>query len=101
MSAKTIKINRAPVLTLWAAVVAERPGHDSDSALTFGKAVAGLNAYSKGRRLGIYEESSDEDDETASAAKKDERHSVALLGRKVPTVETPAGVRATAKGRPI
>ena len=29
-----IKINRAPVLTLWATVVAERLGFDEESALT-------------------------------------------------------------------
>ena len=27
-----IQVNRAPVLTLWAAVVAERLGHDEDTA---------------------------------------------------------------------
>lgn len=41
MSAKAISINRAPVLTLWAAVVAERLGFDRNEALTLGKAVAG------------------------------------------------------------
>ena len=51
----TISINRAPVMTLWAAIVAERLGHDRASALTLGKAVAGLNAQSKGRRLGLFE----------------------------------------------
>ena len=56
MATHTIKINRAPVLTLWAAVVAERLGYDKETALTLGKAVAGLNAQSKGRRLGIFEE---------------------------------------------
>ena len=50
---KTIAINRAPVLTLWASVVAQRLGFAEDEALTLGKALAGLNAYSKGRRLGI------------------------------------------------
>jgi hypothetical protein len=39
-----IRINRAPVLTLWAAVVAERLGFDRDTALTLGQAVAGLSA---------------------------------------------------------
>ena len=39
MPAKTIKINRAPVMTLWAAVVAERLGHAPDTALTLGRAV--------------------------------------------------------------
>ena len=51
----TIRINRAPVLTLWAAVVAERLGFDRATALTLGQAVAGLSAYAKGVSLGIIE----------------------------------------------
>jgi len=43
MTKKKIKINRAPVLTLWAAIVAEQLGYDKDEALTLGKAIAGLN----------------------------------------------------------
>src|SRR5207253_8815027 len=50
----TVSINRAPVLTLWGAVVAERLGFDEDAALTLGRAVAVLNAQSKGRKLGIF-----------------------------------------------
>ena len=53
--AKEILVNRAPVLTLWTVVVvAQRLGYDRATALTLGKAVAGLNAQAKGRRLGIY-----------------------------------------------
>jgi hypothetical protein len=54
MTPSKIQINRAPVLTLWAAAVAERLGFDHDEALSPGKALAGLNAQSKGRRLGIF-----------------------------------------------
>lgn len=45
--ADTIKTNRAPILTLRAAVIAERLGFDWQEALTLGRAVAGLekNAY--------------------------------------------------------
>ena len=50
----TISINRAPVLTLWAAVVAERLGFEWEEALRLGRAVAGLNAYAKGVRLGLF-----------------------------------------------
>ena len=50
----TIRINRAPVLTLWAAVVVERMGLPRDTALTAGQAVAGMTAHAKGVRLGIY-----------------------------------------------
>jgi hypothetical protein len=56
MAKRKVKINRAPVLTLWATIVAERLGYDHDAALTLGKAVAGLNAQSKGRRLGLFDE---------------------------------------------
>jgi len=45
-----VMVNRAPVLTLWAAVVAEVLGFEHDEALTLRRAVAGLNAYSKGFR---------------------------------------------------
>ena len=47
-----VMVNRAPVLTLWAAVVAEVLGLEHDEALTLGRAVAGLKAYSKGVSLG-------------------------------------------------
>src|SRR5689334_1049959 len=35
---RTIRVNRAPVLTLWATVVAEQLGFDRDAALTCGDA---------------------------------------------------------------
>ena len=48
-----LRVNRAPVLTLWAAVVAERLGHPPDTALSLAGAVAGTAARAKARRLGI------------------------------------------------
>ena len=48
-------VNRAPVLTLWAAVVTEVLGFGHDEALTLGRAVAGLNAYFKGISLGLFQ----------------------------------------------
>src|SRR5574338_627024 len=103
MANRKIKINRAPVLTLWATVVAERLGYGAETALTLGKAVAGLNARSKGRRLGIYEEKSEEAREKeaklglSSAEGKQEQvqtELIAILGREVPAVKTPQGLRA-------
>lgn len=102
--AEKIKINRAPVLTLWAAVVAERLGYEPDTALTLGKAVAGLNAQSKGRRLGIYDEGDSGDDRGKAERARREEGKVRwaeVLGRSVPAVETEQGLRATAKGEPI
>jgi hypothetical protein len=102
MANKKIKINRAPVLTLWAAVVAERLGYGKDTALTFGKAVAGLNAQSKGRRLGIYEEKTDEEKKEGKTKEKEVKvEFVELLGRGIPVVKTPKGMRAAIKGDEI
>ena len=102
MAGKKIKINRAPVLTLWAAVVAERLGYDEETALTLGKAVAGLNAQSKGRKLGIYEEKSEEEKEKEAEKQKEvDVEFIEILGRDVPAVKTPEGLRAAEKGKPI
>lgn len=92
-------VNRAPVLTLWAAIVAERLGHSHATALTLGKAVAGLNAQTKGRRLGIYEAKPPKATGTKPRkAAPAAAHSVVLLGRVVPVVKTPEGLRASIKG---
>lgn len=102
MAKKKITINRAPVLTLWAAVVAKRLGYDEETALTLGKAVAGLNAQSKGRRLGIYEEKTDKEKEQEKKKEKPVKlEFVEILGRGVPAVKTPQGLRAAIKGEPI
>ena len=102
MATKKIKINRAPVLTLWATIVAERLGYDEDTALTLGKAVAGLNAQSKGKKLGIYEEKSeDEKKEDKKKEKAAKSEFIELLGRGIPAVKTPKGLRAAIKGEPI
>jgi hypothetical protein len=102
MATHTITINRAPVLTLWAAVVAERLGYDRETALTLGKAVAGLNAQSKGRRLGIFEEPKDaQEGKKPQAQQPGEPFMVSLLHRQVPVIQTDQGVRATVKDEPI
>lgn len=101
MADQKIKINRAPVLTLWATVVAERLGYGKDTALTLGKAVAGLNAQSKGRRLGIYEEKNEEEEKKEGKKKDAKTEFIELLGRGIPTVKTSKGVRASIKGEEI
>jgi hypothetical protein len=93
MPDRTISINRAPVFTLWAAVVAERLGFDENEALSLGKAVAGLTAQSKGRRLGIYKP---HEAGAKEAREKDrgEEFWIELCGRSVPAKNTEDGVRA-------
>ena len=102
MARKTVTINRAPVLTLWAAVVAERVGYEHETALTLGKAVAGLNAQSKGRRLGIFEEPKGPlEGREPKARQPGEPCMVSLLNRRVPVISTDRGMRATVKGQAI
>jgi hypothetical protein len=100
MSERSILINRAPVLTLWAATVAERLGFDKEEALSLGKAVAGLNAQSKGRHLGIFKPVPAEL-KKARARKQGEEFFIELCGRQVPAVNTTDGMRAVIKDKPI
>ena len=46
-----LETNRAPVLTLWAAMVAERLGFGHDEALTLGWLVAGLSRLARHPRF--------------------------------------------------
>ncbi len=94
-------VNRAPVLTLWAAVVAERLGYDEKAALSLGKALAGWNAQSKGQRLGIYEAPRVRPERAPAKPPGEGGRAVPLLGRLVPAVETARGVRALEKNREI
>ena len=95
---ENLSINRAPVLTLWAAVVAERLGFERDEALTLGKAVAGLTAQSKGQRLGIFTPSPEAvRRQRAEKAREAGVFPVALLGRAVPVLHTDEGLRAVGK----
>jgi hypothetical protein len=100
MTEDKILINRAPVLTLWATTVAERLGFDEDEALSLGKAVAGLNAQSKGQRLGIFKPVPQEV-KKARARKRGEEFLIEICGRQVPAINTPDGVRAVIKNQPI
>jgi hypothetical protein len=99
-SRRTIKVNRAPVLTLWAAVVAERLGFTHDEALSLGRAVAGFNAYSKGVSLGLIHPAPEPVREQRKKLQKGKTLTVALLGRAVPVVRTPDGLRALTKNKP-
>jgi len=48
-------VNRAPILTLSPALVAEVLGFGHDKRLEPGRAVAGLDAYSKGLSPGLFQ----------------------------------------------
>lgn len=95
-----IKVNRAPVLTLRAAVVAERLGHLPDTALSLASAVAGTAARAKARRLGVAEER-DRDADAAGPAAAKHRPTARLLGREIGlTLDADGVVLAEGDGKP-
>jgi hypothetical protein len=96
----TLRINRAPVLTLWATIVAERLGLPHEAALTAGQAVAGMTAHAKGVRLGIYAETSEGRPKPAPAKPEGATsiREIMLLGRIVHIADTKDGPRAISKG---
>ena len=95
-------INRAPVLTLWVAVVAEALGYARNTAFTLGKALAGLNAQSKGRSLGIYGQPKGSEGELPpKRAKLGEEFWVEICERAIPAKNTKDGVRAVIRDEPI
>lgn len=83
MGKPPIRVNRAPVLALWAATVAERLGHPPETAMSLASAIAGIAARAKARRLGSA-------DDTA-AAREAEDSSVVLLGHEVPVTRDAEG----------
>jgi hypothetical protein len=96
-----VMVNRAPVLTLWAAVVAEVLGFEHDEALTLGRAVAGLNAYLKGISLGLFQPTPTEVKEQRWKMRKEETVTIDLLHRTVPAKYTNEGLRALSGENPI
>jgi hypothetical protein len=107
-AAGTVMVNRAPVLALWAAVVAERKGYRRDEALTLGQSLSGLNARRKGRGLGIYHDKGKPQKHLpvhegtaakARASKTGATFAVPLLGREIPAIATEDGVRALSGGK--
>jgi hypothetical protein len=95
--APPIRVNRAPVLTLWAAVAAERLGHPPDTALSLASAVAGTAAHAKARRL---EDGASMAEDVRQIANP--KPTVTLLGRTVAVVHGPDGVlhAAGSDGKP-
>jgi hypothetical protein len=73
-------VNRAPVLTLWAVVVAGRLGHPLDTALTLGRAVAGSAARVKARSIGREERKGDREADTPRLREEHVMAPVVLLG---------------------
>ncbi len=100
MTAPGIKVTRAPVLTLWAAVVAERLGHPPEMAVTLGQAVACSSARANARSIGITANKDREEEKRAGELRPAFRP-VRLHGRDVRLAATEAGeLLAEDKGKP-
>ncbi len=80
--------------------MAERLGFDRDEALSLGRAVAGLNAHSKGRRLGLFKPHEEKLKEARSRGPGEEFR-VEVCGRDVPATNTEDGIRAVQRGKAI
>lgn len=96
-----LHINRAPVLTLWAAVVAMRLGHPPDTALTLGRTVAGSAARVKARAIGREETKADRDADAPGLRDEYVIAPVFLLGKTVRLLPNADGeLRAADGGQP-
>ncbi len=91
-----VEVNRAPVLTLWIAVVAHREGYEWETSLSIGKVFAGLNAQDKGRRLGIFSAPKD-----ARKLGLGEELWIRICGRGIPMKKLGDGLRAVVKNKPV
>jgi hypothetical protein len=69
--------------------------------LTLGRTVAGLNAYSKGLSLGLFQPTSKAIKEQRRKLRKEEIVTVDLLHRAVPVKYTDEGLRAMSGDKPI
>ncbi|KAG9047482.1 hypothetical protein FS837_002128 [Tulasnella sp. UAMH 9824] len=96
LKSKSTQSNRAPVMTAWATVVAERMGFKREEALSIASVYTEMNAASKGVSIGIYAPS--KNDEYASGSTQP---FVELMGRK-PVLERDNGQwRGIIKGSPV
>jgi hypothetical protein len=91
-------VNRAPVLTLWATVVAEHLGHPTDTALTLGRAVAGFAARVKARSIGWEERQADREADTPRLREQPVTAPVLLLGKTIRLLPTTDGELRAADG---
>lgn len=91
-----VKVNRSPVMTLWATVLMHENGYSWAEALSLGSTVTGLNARAKGERLGIF------DKDTQSQGSRPATANVEVLGRAVPCCRTEDGeMRGVLRERPV
>ncbi|OCH94137.1 hypothetical protein OBBRIDRAFT_198789 [Obba rivulosa] len=92
-------VNRAPIMTAWAFIVAERLGFQREEALSIASVYTEMNAITKGISLGKYEENRGKGME---ASKGGSQPYVDLMGRRIPLYQTASSQwRALSKGAPV
>ncbi|KAJ6539423.1 hypothetical protein B0H19DRAFT_1178960 [Mycena capillaripes] len=79
LKTKSTVVNRAPLMTAWSTLVAERLGFQREEALSIASVYTEMNAVSKGVSLGIYKHGTDRG---AEAAKNGTQPYVELMGRR-------------------
>ncbi|KAH8919900.1 hypothetical protein BT69DRAFT_1266106 [Atractiella rhizophila] len=84
LQTQSVVVNRAPVMTAWATVVAERLGFNREEALSIAHAYTEMNATSKATYLGISPKKTDS--EIIVEKIPDSQPVVELMGRKVPVL---------------
>jgi hypothetical protein len=101
--APPIQVNRAPVLALWATVVAEALGHAPDTAITLGRYATSSSARIKAESIGIMDEAMEATERLAQAETlKPAVQFIVLLGREIPVLPARDGTpRTNEKGKPV
>ncbi|KAG1907108.1 uncharacterized protein F5891DRAFT_940717 [Suillus fuscotomentosus] len=79
LNTKFTVVNRAPLMTAWATVVAERLGFEREEALSIASVYTEMNAISKGVSLGLFDKSREKEIEPI---KDSTQPYVDLLGRR-------------------
>ncbi|KAH8830481.1 hypothetical protein DL96DRAFT_1785244 [Flagelloscypha sp. PMI_526] len=85
LRARTTRTNRAPVMTAWATIVAERMGFQREEALSIASVYTELNALSKGASIGRY--ASDKTKELEATPNGNQPY-VEFMGRKIALYQT-------------
>ncbi|KAF5387763.1 hypothetical protein D9615_000477 [Tricholomella constricta] len=95
---KSTVVNRAPLMTAWATIVAERLGFRREEALSIASVYTEMNAVTKGVSLGIYESGKERGME---AVKGGSQSYIEFMGRR-PLYQTQGQQwRALSNGTPV
>ncbi|KAJ8587433.1 hypothetical protein M405DRAFT_310780 [Rhizopogon salebrosus TDB-379] len=85
LKTKSTVVNRAPLMTAWATIVAERLGFEREEALSIASVYTEMNAISKGVALGLFDETRKREIEPI---KDGTQPYVDLMGRRIPLYQT-------------